>query len=158
MVTLLLHHWGFLAQPLLYLSLFLKRHRDEYYRRLNAVRDSGDWEGWIAFFLEGVDVIATEATETARRLFALVGTDRERVLAAPAATVLSLRLFEILPSHPILTVTRAMKLLDVSRPAAGKAVGVLQKAQILVETTGRKRDRTFSYGDYLDILRTGTEI
>ena len=158
LVALLLHHWGLLSQPLLYLSLFLKRHREEYYRRLDAVRASGDWEGWIAFFLEGVDVIASEATETARRLFALVSADRERLLATPAATVISLRLFELLPRHPILTVTRAMKLLDASRPAAGKAVGVLERAAILSETSGRKRNRTYSYGGYLDLLRTGTEI
>lgn len=158
LVTLLLHHWGLLSQPLLYLSLFLKRHREEYYRRLDAVRASGDWEGWIAFFLEGVDVIASEATETARRLFALVNADRERLLATPAATVISLRLFELLPRHPILTVTRVMKLLDASRPAAGKAVGVLERAAILSETSGRKRNRTYSYGGYLDLLRTGTEI
>ena len=70
----------------------------------------------------------------------------------------SLRLFELLPRHPILTVTRAMKLLDASRPTAGKAVAVLEEAGVLVETTGRKRDRTFSYAAYLDRLRTGTEI
>ncbi len=158
LVTLLLTHWGLLPQPLLYLSLFLKRHRAEYYRRLNAVRTSGDWEGWIAFFLEGVEVIANEATETARRLFALVGSDRDRLLAAPTATVMSLRLLELLPRHPILTVTRAMKLLDSSRPAAGKAVKVLESAEILSETTGRKRNRTYSYVRYLDLLRSGTEI
>jgi len=72
--------------------------------------------------------------------------------------VTSLRLFELLPRHPILTVTRAMKLLDASRPTAGKAVGVLEETGVLVETTGRKRDRTFSYAAYLDRLRTGTEI
>ncbi len=158
LITLLLHHWQLLSQPLLYLSLFLKRHREEYYRRLNAVRTSGDWEGWIAFFLEGVEVIATEATETARNLFALVGADRERLLATPTVTVMSVRLFELLPRHPILTVTRAMKLLDASRPAAGKAVGVLQDAEILVEITGRKRDRAYSFAGYLDLLRVGTEI
>ncbi len=158
LMTLLFHHWGLLAQPLLYMSLFLKRHREEYYRRLNAVRTSGDWEGWIAFFLEGVDVIASETTETALRLFALVSADRERLLAAPAATVMSLRLFELLPRHPILTVTRAMKLLGASRPAAGKAVGVLENTEILIEITGRKRDRTYSYAGYLDLLRAGTEI
>ncbi|HEX9732969.1 MAG TPA: Fic family protein [Thermoanaerobaculia bacterium] len=158
LIALLLAHWGLLSQPLLYLSLFFKRHRQEYYRRLDGVRTGGDWEGWTAFFLEGVDSVAAEAAETARELFRLVSADRERVLAAPAATVMSLRLFELLPRHPILTVSRAMKLLDASRPTAGKAVGVLAEAGVLVETTGRKRDRTFSYAAYLDRLRTGTEI
>ncbi len=101
--------------------------------------------------------IATEAVETAGQLFALVSADRERVLATPTATVMSLRLFEHLPRHPILTISRAMKLLDTSRPTAGKAVSVLESAGVLVETTGRKRDRTFSYSDYLDHLRAGTD-
>jgi Fic family protein len=158
LVTLLFHQWELLSQPLLYLSLFLKRHRQEYYRRLNAVRTEGDWESWIAFFLEGVDAIAREATEAARQLFALLSADRERLLAMPAATVMSLRLFELLPRHPILSAGRAMKLLEVSRPTADKALGVLQAAGVLVETTGRKRDRTFSYGTYLDLLRVGTEV
>ncbi len=158
LITLLAHHWQLLAQPLLYLSLFFKRHRGEYYRRLDAVRADGDWEGWIAFFLEGVGTIAAEAADTARKLFGFVSSDRERVLAMPAATVMSLRLFELLPQHPILTVSRAMKLLAASRPTAGKALGVLEDAGILVETTGRKRDRTFSYAVYLDCLREGTEL
>ena len=134
-----------------------KRHREEYYRRLDAVRTSGDWEGWTAFFLEGVDTIATEAVETARKLFALVSADRERVLATSTATVISLRLFELLPSHPIVTVSRAMKLLAASRPAAGKAIEVLESAEILIEITGRKRDRAYGYTGYLDALRSGTE-
>lgn len=158
LVTLLLQHWELLSQPLLYLSLFFKRHRQEYYRRLDAVRTDGDWEGWTAFFLEGVDTIAKEAATTARRLFGLLSVDRERLLATPTATVTSLRLFELLPRHPILSADRAMKLLDVSRPTADKALGVLQSAGVVAETTGRKRDRTFTYGAYLDLLRAGTEI
>ena len=70
---------------------------------------------------------------------------------------MSLRLFELLPRYPILTIARAMKLLDTSRPTAGKAVGVLEDAGVLVETTGRKRDRTFGYGGYLERLRAGTD-
>ena len=158
LITLLLHHWRLLSQPLLYLSLFLKRHRDEYYRLLNAVRTSGDWESWIGFFLEGVEVVASEATETARRLTALVAADRERLLDTPKATVMSLRLFEQLPGHPVLTAAWAMRQLDASRPAAGKAIGLLEEAGVLVEVTGRKRDRAYSYAGYLDLLRSGTEL
>ena len=78
LITLLLEHWELLANPLLYLSLFFKRHQDEYYRRLGAVRTEGDWEGWIDFFLDGVATIAGEAIESARELFALVAADRSR--------------------------------------------------------------------------------
>ena len=82
LIALLIEHWGLLKSPLLYLSLFFKRHRNEYYRRLTRVRQEGDWEGWIDFFLNGVATIADEATQAARELFALVNADRIRLLAS----------------------------------------------------------------------------
>ena len=118
LITMLLRHWGLLSRPLLYLSLFLKTHREEYYRRLSAVRTEGNWEGWLAFFLEGVAVVAEEAVVTARNLHSVVDELRARLLARADATVLSLRLFERLPDHPILTVNRVVDLLECSRPAA----------------------------------------
>ena len=157
LVTLLLEHWNLLSQPLLYLSVFFKQHREEYYRRLGAVRTEGDWEGWTRYFLEAVRTIATESVESARDLFALVRVDREKALAAPSSTVMSLRLFEVLPSHPVVTVTRAVEILKTTRPTAAKAVNTLVETGILVETSGRKRDRTFAYAAYLDLLKTGTE-
>lgn len=158
LITLLLEHWELLSQPLLYLSLFFKRYRDDYYRLLNAVRAEGDWEAWSRFFLEGVATIAGEATSTARDLFALVNDDRGRALAAPKSTVMAVRLFEELPQHPIVTIARATDLLDTTKPTATKAVSTLVDAGILTETTGRRRDRTFSYAAYLDLLRAGTEL
>ena len=158
LVTLLLEHWGLLSEPLLYLSLFFKRHRGEYYRRLSAVRTEGDWEGWIRFFLEGVATIADEAVSSARELFALVNADRRRVLAATGGTLVALRLFEQLPEHPILTTTRALELLDTTKPTAMKAMQTLVDSRVLVETTGRKRGQSFQYAAYLEKLRTGTEL
>jgi len=157
LITLLLRHWGLLSRPLLYLSLFLKRHRQEYYRRLGAVRTDGDWEGWLSYFLEGVAVVAEEAVATARHLHGIVSEDRERLLARDDATVLSLRLFELLPQHPILTVTRAVALLQCSRPAAAKALRVLEAAGILHALDDRKKNRAFVFAEYLDHLREGTE-
>lgn len=95
LITLLLRHWRLLSRPLLYLSLFLKVHRREYYRLLSAVRTDGDWENWLAYFLEGVAAVAEEAIATARRLNTIVGESRERLLARDDATVFSLRLFEL---------------------------------------------------------------
>lgn len=157
LITLLLRHWGLLTRPLLYLSLFLKTHRQEYYRRLSAVREEGDWEGWLAFFLEGVATVADEAVATARRLHVIVGENRERLLARDDATLLSLRLFELLPEHPILTVNRVMALLDCSRPAAGKALRVLEAAGIVRPLDERKKNRTVVFEEYLAHLRRGTE-
>ncbi len=158
LVALLLEHWGLLSRPLLYLSLFFKRHRFEYYRRLDGVRATGDWEGWLDFFLDGVGTVADEAVRSAQDLHALVSADGDRLLEHPKATVTALRLFKALPKRPILTVGAAMTLLEASRPTAARAVDALVAAGILTETTGRKRDRTFGYGRYLDHLKAGTEL
>jgi Fic family protein len=158
LVMLLLDHWKLLTKPILYLSLFFKRHRIDYYRRLDAVRTDGDWEGWLAFFLDGVATIASEAAASARELFALVTADRTRVLAHAGASVVALRLLELLPRHPIITVASAMKLLETTKPTAGRAIDLLVTTGIVAETTGKKRDRSFVYRTYLDRLKAGTEL
>lgn len=158
LITLALEQSKVLQQPLLYLSLFFKRHRGEYYRHLNAVRSEGDWEGWLDFFLDGVATIAEEAVASARELFALVAADRARILSASSLSVAALRLFEGLPSHPIVTVSSVMKILDASKPTAGRAIEALVANGVLVETTGKRRDRWFAYQAYLDRLRAGTEL
>jgi Fic family protein len=158
LIVLLLEHWKLLKAPLLYLSLFFKRHRAEYYRLLGEVRKSGDWEGWTDFFLEGVATIADEAVATARDIFAIVSADRQRVLAASGASVIAVRLLEQLPVHPVVTIPGIVKLLETTKPTAGKAVQLLESLGVLLETTGKKRDRTFAYRKYLDRLRSGTEL
>jgi len=158
LIALLLEHWGLLDAPLLYLSLFFKRHRADYYRRLNAVRLNGDWEGWTDFFLDGVATIADEAVESAREIFALVSADRARVLALDGSSVVALRLFELLPNHPIISTASAVRLLGTTKPTATRAIGALVEAGVLSETTGRKRDRSFAYRGYIDRLKIGTEI
>ena len=158
LIALLLERWGLLRSPLLYLSLFFKRHREEYYRRLNAVRTDGDWEGWTGYFLEGVAAIADEAIASARDLFALIAIDRSRLLAQSTTSVSAARLFERLPDRPIVTVASAMKLIEASKPTATRAIETLTAAGILGETTGRKRDRRFAYCAYIEQLRIGTEL
>jgi Fic family protein len=158
LVTLLLEHWKLLTKPLLYLSLFFKRHREDYYRRLDAVRTGGDWEGWLDFFLDGVTTIADEAVASARELFALLANDRARVLGHDGISISALRLFELLPRHPIVTVASVMKLVETTKPTAGKAVELLVAAGVLLESTGKKRDRSYVYRAYLDLLKVGTEL
>jgi Fic family protein len=158
LVTLLLEHWKILTKPVLYLSLFFKRHRADYYRRLTAVRVDGDWEGWLDFFLDGVATIADEAVASARELFALVVADRTRVLAHEGMSIVALRIFELLPRHPIVTVVSVMKLVETTKPTAGRAIEMLVAAGVLSETTGKKRDRAWVYRGYLDRLRVGTEL
>jgi Fic family protein len=158
LVTLLLEHWRQLSAPLLYLSLYFKRHRAEYYRLLTEVREHGDWEAWTDFFLEGVATIADEAVATARDVFALVNADRQRVLAASGTSVIAVRLLDELPTRPVITIPGIVKLLETTKPTAGKAVQLLEKVGVLVETSGKLRDRTFAYKKYLDRLRAGTEL
>jgi len=158
LITLLLEHWKQLSAPLLYLSLFFKRHRAEYYRLLDEVRVNGDWESWMNFFLEGVATIADEAVAAAREVFALISEDRQRLLAAPGASVMSIRLIEQLPMHPVVTIPAIVKLLKTTKPTAGKAVQVLENLGVLAETSGKQRDRSFAYAAYLEKLRAGTEI
>ena len=158
LISLLLQHWGLLRAPSLYLSLFFKRHRAEYYRRLDAVRTQGDWEGWTDFFLDGVATIADEAVTSARDIFAIVGEDRAGLLASDTASVSAVRLFEELPRHPIVTVASAMTLLGVSKPTAIRAIEALMSVGVLMETTGRRRDRSFAYAAYVNLLRIGTEL
>ena len=158
LITLLLEHWKLLSAPLLYLSLFFKRNRAEYYRLLGEVRRSGDWEAWIEFFLEGVATIADEAVIAAREVFALVTEDRRRLTAAPGASVMAIRLMDRLPIHPVVTIPTVVKLLKTTKPTAGKAVQLLENLGVLTETSGKQRDRTFAYARYLEKLRVGTEV
>jgi Fic family protein len=158
LITLLLEHWKLLSAPLLYLSLFFKRHRAQYYRLLGEIRRSGDWEAWLDFFLEGIATIADEAVAAAREVFALVTDDRRRLVAAPGASVMAVRLIEQLPIHPVVTIPSVVKLLKTTKPTAGKAVQLLEKLGVLTETSGKQRDRTFVYAVYLEKLRTGTEV
>jgi Fic family protein len=157
LIALLLEHWNVLGSPLLFLSLHFMRHRSEYYRLLNSVRTEGDWESWVVFFLEGVAGIAEEAASTARELFDLVTRDRARVLNFRSSTLMTAKLFEELPRHPILTIARVTELLATSKPTAIKAVQALADAGVLVETTGRKRDRFFGYAAYLARLKANAD-
>jgi Fic family protein len=158
LVTLLLEHWKMLTEPLLYLSLFFKQHRDEYYRRLTAVRAEGNWEGWTDFFLQGVVIIADEAVASATDLFALITVDRAQVLHNDTTSVAAVRLFELLPRHPLVSVASVMKFLQTSKPTAARAIDTLVAAGVLRETTGKKRDRWYSYQTYLERLRVGTDL
>ena len=158
LITLLLEHWKLLSAPLLYLSLFFKRHRPEYYRLLGEVRRRGDWEAWTDFFLEGVAATADEAVMSAREIFTLVNADRSRLLLSPKSSVMAIRLLEQLPLHPVISIPRVVKLLNTTKPTAGKAVQLLESLDVLTETSGKQRDRTYAYAAYLEKLRAGTDL
>ena len=155
LITLLLEHWGLLRSPMLYLSLALRRRQQEYYARLIAVRDAGDWEGWTAFYLECVREAADDGVRAAEQIFALLGKDRARLIAHDSVTVPAVRLLDLLPSNPVVTLPLAIALLGVTKPTVIKAIEALEEASILKETSGKRRDRVYAYQRYLDVL-TGT--
>lgn len=157
LIALLFEYWGLLPQPLLYISLYLKQNQAEYYSRLAAVRKSGDWEGWTRFFLAAVTDTANEAVAMISELFILVTKDRGKVLSHRTMSVAAVRLFELLPKHPIITTATVIKLLETSKPTAGRAIETLVEVGVLMETTGKKRDRTYAYKDYLDCLNPGSD-
>jgi cell filamentation protein, protein adenylyltransferase len=157
LITFLLCAAGALHEPILYLSLYFKTHRQRYYELLQNVRDTGDWETWVNFFLEGVLETATEAIETARQLIALFEADREKVsrLGRPAAS--ALRVHELLQKRPLLSIPAVTKELSLSEPTIAKAMKHLAKLGIAREVTGKRRRRVFAYARYLDVLNRGTE-
>ena len=152
LIAALLEHWGLLPEPLLYLSGYLKQHQAAYYRHLSAVRTDGDWEAWVAFFLEGVETAAADAERGIVAVASLVAADRRRVLAAPKAGAVSLRLFELLPLMPRFSIEQVRQKLSTSFPTATAAVKLLEDLGLLTELTGQKKNRSFSYQAYVELL------
>ena len=154
LITFLLCEKRILSRPLLYLSYFFKKHRAEYYEHLQRVRDEGDWEGWLKFFLRGVEVVAKEATSKARRVVnmreehrALIASDLGR--AAPNALTLLEKLFE----RPIVNVNEVAELTGTAFATANRVVESLEKLGLLIEITGQKRNRVYSYEPYLQLFQ-----
>jgi Fic family protein len=157
LIVLMLFDAGVLDQPLLYLSLYLKQHRDEYYRLLGNVRSEGDWEAWVDFFLEGVASTAGSAVKTAHRLLALFDEDATRVRAHGRAASGPLRVFDAFRDLPLANLNALTESTGASYPTVARAVEALENLGIVREITGRKRERVFAYTRYLDILNEGTE-
>jgi Fic family protein len=152
LIAALFEHWKLLAEPLMYLSGYLKQHQAEYYRRLSAIRTQGDWEGWVTFFLEGVCVAAGDAQRNIIDVASSVAADRKRLLQSPQAGPASYRLFEMLPMMPRFTIERVRQQLDTSFPTATAAVKALEDLGIVAEMTGQKKNRSYSYQSYVALL------
>ena len=152
LIAALFEYWGLLSEPLMYLSGYLKQHQSEYYRRLSAIRTDGDWESWVSFFLEGVVTAAVDAEKNIIAVASLVATDRRRLLQSAKAGPASYRLFEMLPMMPRFTIERVRQQLDTSFPTATAAVKVLEGRGLAVEMTGQKKNRSYSYQAYIELL------
>ncbi len=156
LITLQLCHAGILREPLLYLSLYFKQNRSTYYELLDRVRRDGDWEAWLAFFLEGVRETAEEAVTTARTLAAEFREDRARIEAMGRRAGSALRVHDVLKARPILSLPAASTATGLSFPAASSAMEVLIELGIAREITGKRRNRLFAYDGYLARLSEGT--
>ena len=157
LIALLLCERQALRQPMLYLSLFFKTHRQTYYELLNRVRVKGDWEAWLEFFAEAVAVTAGQAVDAARRLDGTAQKDRARIQALGRAAGSALRLHHELLAHPIATSQRLVDKTGLTPMTVNKTLAHLCKLGIARELTGRKRNRVFSYPAYIAILNEGTE-
>jgi len=146
-----------LSRPLLYLSLYLKRHRDTYYDHLQRVRTDGAWEDWIRFFLEGVVDVASSATHTTRRIVELIERDRDRVHALGRASGSAARVHDAAVREIVLTIPWTARRLGLSEPTVVKALVHLEGLGVLTETTGRPRRKIYVYSEYLDLLNEGTQ-
>jgi len=158
LIAFILHHDGLLSQPLLYLSLYFKQHRSEYYRLLDVVRMEGDWEAWLDFFLEGVEQTASNAVETAKRLLTLFQRDEQVIQKAGRSASTLLRVFRVLCERPLVTLNQICERSELSFPAASHAMATLAQLGIVREVTGQRRNRIFAYNEYLNILNEGTEV
>lgn len=156
LIALILHDARVLRQPLLYLSLYFKQHRADYYRLLGSVRQEGDWETWLEFFLDGVAQTAGSAVDTAHRLLELFDTDERGLIAADGSPSV-MQVFRALREKPLATINDLKARAGVSYPTAAKAVELLVRSRVARELTGRRRNRVFAYDRYLSILSEGTE-
>ncbi len=155
LISFILHHEGMLSRPLLYLSLYFKTHREVYYDRLNQVRTKGDWEGWIDFFLEGVEKTALDAVDTARRLVNLMRQDEQRIHPLGRRAGTALRVHRQFSQRPLQSIKAMVNELEISYPAVSKSVEALEKMGIVREVTGRQRNKVYAYQAFLDILNKG---
>ncbi len=158
LITLMLCHEGVLRQPLLYLSLYLKQHRSQYFDLLMKVRKEGDWESWLRFFVIGVREMAEGAVATARKLNDIGVEDRKKIGEIGRKAGSALRIHQAFQSRPIANIPFLAKATKLSVPAVTGALEALQEEGIIKEVSGRKRYRFFAYERYLDLMRKGTEL
>ncbi len=158
LITLLLCEQKVLREPMLYLSLYFKTHRQYYYELLNNVRLTGNWEDWLDFFAEAVIVTATQAVETAQQLLDLSNQDRDKISGLGRAAASTLQVHRALMEHPIATSGSLVEKTGITPATVNKALGHLEQLGIVKELTAQKRNRLFSYAGYIEIMSRGTEL
>jgi len=158
LIVLLLCEQKVLREPMLYLSLYFKMHRQYYYELLNNVRITGDWEAWLDFFAEAVIVTATQAVETAQQLLDMSNQNRDKISGLGRAATSTLQVHRALMEHPIATSGLLVEKTGITPATVNKALGHLEQLSIVKELTAQKRNRLFSYAGYIEIMSRGTEL
>jgi len=157
LITFILCTEGILQEPLLYLSLYLKANRQAYYDHLQSVRETGNWEAWLSFFLTGVVETANQATETAQSIVKLFDQDRQHIEQSGKATAALLAIHNFLQNNPVTTTTRIRDACKISLPTVLRNLAALETLGIVQEITGKERHKVFVYEHYLSLLSQGTE-
>jgi len=157
LITLLLCAEGVLQEPLLYLSLYFKQHREAYYDLLQRVRTEGDWESWLLFFLSGVYETANQAVQTSRKILELFQNDQRNIETLGRSLATTLRVYKLLQSTPLITIPKASREIAISIPTVTAALTRLEDLGIVHEITSRRRDKLYSYVKYIRLLNEGTE-
>ena len=158
LITLLLCEHKVLREPMLYLSLYFKTHRQYYYELLSNVRLSGDWEAWLDFFAEAVIVTAGQGVEPAQQLLDLSNRDRDKINGLGRAAASTLQIHRALMEQPIATSSSLVEKTGITPATVNKSLGHLEQLGIVKELTARKRNRLFSYAGYIEIMSRGTEL
>jgi Fic family protein len=156
LISLLLVVDGVLTQPFLYLSLYFREHRAEYYDALQRVRTHGDWEGWLRFYVTGVEAVARQAGQATLDLLALFDEDRQRVQSLGRVAGTTLLVYDLLRERVVISIPYAAGKLDITWPTAKSALQRLESLGIAKEISGRRRDRVYAYEKQLAILDRGT--
>jgi Fic family protein len=155
LISLLFVADGVLRRPFFYLSLYLKENRADYYDALQRVRTHGDWEGWLHFYLVGVEAVARQATQTTQALSTLFQEDEARVRLVGRSAGTALRVYDALRRRVIVSTTRLTQDLDLTWPAIQRAMERLEALGIAREITGRARGRMYAYDRQLELLNRG---
>jgi Fic family protein len=157
LITLLLMDQGVLGRPLLYLSLYLKENREEYYDHLQRIRTDGAWEEWLRFFLTGLIEVAGQTADTTRAIVEMVDRDRARIHELGRGAATALRVHDHAVRRVVIRPPATAKAIGLTEPPVYSAIARLEDAGILREVTGRARGKTYVYGEYMDTLNKGTE-
>ncbi len=158
LIPIILHVRGLIPEPILYLSLYFKTHKKLYYDLLQSVRETGNWEDWIEFFLEGVIETSQQAAEAAQKIVELFIRDRKKIEQSNRPTASALTICTLTQQNPILNTSKICKTTGMSLPTAIRGLKLLENLGIMTEITGKSRHRVYIYQEYLNLLNDGTEF